>query len=110
MKEDFLENKLPGKTLYAGRRRPATRRSGFKVHGDTTGGEFQCVEVPTFLIGAGETIQFAVRFPKHRPGEFLGFGGWFTSDKPVVSPGPITASGFFMNMLSGRGSRWACSQ
>jgi hypothetical protein len=28
----------------------------------------------------------------------------------IVSPGPTTASGFFMNMLRGRGSRCACSQ
>ena len=30
--------------------------------------------------------------------------------KRMGSPGPITASGFLRNRLSGRGSRWACSQ
>jgi hypothetical protein len=32
------------------------------------------------------------------------------SGSMMVSPGPTTASGFFMNILSGSGSRWACSQ
>ena len=36
--------------------------------------------------------------------------GTVYSGSMMVSPGPITASGFFMNMLSGRASRWACSQ
>ena len=36
--------------------------------------------------------------------------GTVYSGSTMVSPGPTTASGFFMNMLSGRASRCACSQ
>ena len=36
--------------------------------------------------------------------------GSVNSGRTIVSSGPITASGFFMNMFSGRGSMAPCSQ
>ena len=32
-------NKLAGKTSYSGRRRPSTKKSGYKSHTDATGGK-----------------------------------------------------------------------
>ncbi len=75
--------KLPGKTAYAGRRRPMTRRSGFKTHEETTGGEFERVDVKAFALKRGQSVSVIFTLPKHQPNDLLGFGGWFHSDKPV---------------------------
>ena len=69
--------KLPGKTLYAGRRRAMTRTSGFKVHMDTSGGEYRRDSVKKINLGRGEDITIVFRLPNHRKGEMLGYGVWF---------------------------------
>ena len=49
--------KLPGKTVYAGRRRAMTRTSGFSVHADTSGGEFRRHKERVHSLGQGEVIK-----------------------------------------------------
>lgn len=83
MSYEFEQNKLPGKTLYSGRRRPTTRKSGFKAHPETSGGEFRTVPVQSVLLKKGRTKEISIHFPEHTKGQFVGFGGWFCSDVPM---------------------------
>jgi hypothetical protein len=69
--------KLPGKTEYAGRRRAMTRRAGFSVHPDTTGGEFRRLLVPTIALAHGEVVQVTFAMHGHGAGDRLGYGLWF---------------------------------
>jgi hypothetical protein len=74
--------KRPGKTEWAGRRRPATRRAGFTVHPDVTGGELEVAAVAGWVLDGdgGACIRFS--FPAVPAGTLLGFGGWY-----LASPG-----------------------
>jgi hypothetical protein len=69
--------KLPGKTLYAGRRRAMTRSSGFKVHSDTTGGEFRRHLEQRIDLQAGEEVTVTFRLTGHSKGDLIGYGLWF---------------------------------
>lgn len=69
--------KLPGKTEYAGRRRAMTRRAGFSVHPDTTGGEFRRLSVPKIALARGEVVQVNFAMRGHSAGDRLGYGLWF---------------------------------
>ncbi len=69
--------KLPGKTTYSGRRRITTRKSGFKSHPDSTGGEVQILDVDTFTIPAGERLTVEFKIPTHNTDSLVGYGGWF---------------------------------
>jgi hypothetical protein len=74
--------KHPNKAKWATRRRPATRRAGFTVHPDVTGGELEVAEVPGWVFDGdgGACIRFS--FPAVAAGTRLGFGGWY-----LASPG-----------------------
>lgn len=76
--------KLPGKTAYSGIRRPMTRDSGFSSHPDSTGGEWKNEPSRALKIGAGESFQITFRIPKHVPGSWIAFGGWYCAEKGVV--------------------------
>lgn len=83
--------KLPGKAEWSGRRRPTTRRSGFKAHEDTSGGEFKVLKIPTVPIGPGAPVVVSFLLPSHSVESLLAFGGWFACDVPVqviVADGP----------------------
>jgi len=69
--------KLPGKTLYAGRRRAMTRTSGFSVHKDTTGGEFRRHHEKVYNLAAGQSLDVFFLIEEHEKGDLLGFGAWF---------------------------------
>jgi hypothetical protein len=77
--------KIPGKTQYAGRRRPMTRKSGFSVHENTTGGEFRRVQVPIYKLQPFEEITVVFRMSEHYVGDLLGYGIWlwYTSGTDV---------------------------
>ncbi len=78
MSSDILGGgKLPGKTLYAGRRRATTRTSGFKVHKDTTGGEFRKHVEKQILLGQGESVNVTFEIAGHTTGDLIGYGLWF---------------------------------
>lgn len=74
---DYGGGKLPGKAAYSGRRRTATRRSGFKSHPDATGGEFRTEDVPTFELTKGQVVTVTFEIAPVEHGEWVGFGGWF---------------------------------
>jgi len=76
--------KLPGKTIYAGRRRATTRTSGFKVHNDTTGGEFRRHKEKTIPLKTGEAVSVTFRINGHSKGDLLGYGLWFWRTAGIV--------------------------
>ena len=112
MKEEFDENKLPGKTKYSGRRRPTTRKSGFKAHPETSGGEFRAVQIKPTSLKAGRSKEITIRLPAQNKGEFAGFGGWFCSDVPVKVefegevPGRLLLKAYPFPNWSKLGSMW----
>ncbi|MDC7707263.1 hypothetical protein [Vogesella indigofera] len=78
-----LSGKLPGKTQYSGRRRTATRRSGFKSHPDSTGGEFKVSQERTIHLEAGDSIVVSFFVPHHRVGDIVAYGGWYFAPSSV---------------------------
>lgn len=103
--------KLPGKTLYAGRRRAMTRTSGFSVHKDTTGGEFRRHQERTFKLEIGEKLEVAFHLEGHSTGDLLGFGAWFWHTDGIVSnlvgaPNKATLTGFSSDSWNKVGSIW----
>ncbi|QIZ78065.1 HNH endonuclease [Ferrimonas lipolytica] len=69
--------KLPGKTAYSGVRRTTTRKSGFKSHPDSTGGEYKTESVTPILLEAGKTLTFVFNFPRSDGQTYVGFGGFY---------------------------------
>lgn len=84
--------KLPGKTKFSGRRRTATRRSGFSSHPDSTGGEYKRLDIPTIHLSPGETVAIRFYVPDHSRGDLVGYGGWFFA--PDTVEGEIEGSPF----------------
>lgn len=76
--------KLPGKTLYAGRRRAMTRTSGFKVHKNTTGGEFRRYHEKRIPLKPGEAVTVTFLIAGHVKGDLIGYGVWFWHSASVV--------------------------
>lgn len=69
--------KRHGKTRWSGRRRPATRRAGFTVHPDATGGELEIDGVRGWALQAGSSLVIRFKSPGAREGTLLGFGAWY---------------------------------
>ncbi|WP_157634269.1 HNH endonuclease [Burkholderia ubonensis] len=76
--------KLPGKTLYAGRRRAITRTSGFTVHKDTTGGEFRRHLEKRIPLQPGEAMTVTFTIVGHTEGDLIGYGVWFWCTAGIV--------------------------
>lgn len=89
--------KLPGKTLYAGRRRAMTRTSGFRVRQGTTGGQFrrECEKRIPLLRGEAVTVTFLIA--GHRKGDLIGYGVWFWHSAAVVC---VVAGGYGKRTLT----------
>lgn len=107
--------KLPGKTEFSGRRRSMTRRSGFKSHADSTGGEFKVESVPSMVLDAGASLALEFELPDGDDDDLLCFGGWFCSDKPLtiaVENGPrrLTATEYAWPNWNKVGSMWRRSE
>jgi hypothetical protein len=75
--------KLPGKTVYSGRRRTVTRRSGFQSHPDSTGGELKRVEVERILLRKKNSVTITLNIPDPDRELYAGFGGYFKCDTDV---------------------------
>lgn len=74
--------KLPGKTEWAGRRRPMTRQSGYSVRGP--GGQLKTVGVDGYRLERGARLIIEFHFPALRRGDRVGFGGWFYADDGIA--------------------------
>jgi hypothetical protein len=75
--------KRGGKSEWADRRRPVTRRSGFKVHADTTGGELDQPHVGGWRFSGAGSLRVHFAFPETEPGTRLGWGLWFSMSGDV---------------------------
>ncbi len=103
--------KLPGKTEYSGRRRTVTRRSGFKVTADATGGEYRLMRVPAYAIQPGQPGTLVFRWTPSEKGAFIGYGGWFATSGEVkvsIVGGPVqrTLSAYSPPCWNKFGSMW----
>ncbi len=78
------EGKLPGKTKYSGRRRSATRESGFHVYPGTTGGELRFSNADhSYRLAARQAMEVRFVVPAARKGQWVGFGGWLLAPRSV---------------------------
>lgn len=103
--------KLPGKTIYAGRRRAMTRTSGFSVHKDTSGGEFRRHEQKAHALAESEVIEIKFHIEGHQAGDLLGFGLWFWNTNGIESsligaPAKSTLTSFDAQAWNKVGSIW----
>jgi hypothetical protein len=103
--------KLPGKTLYAGRRRATTRNSGFSVHKDTTGGEFRRHKEKNISLEKDDRIEVRFHIEGHQTGDLLGFGMWFWHTDGIErniagAPKKITLTNFAEDSWNKVGSIW----
>ena len=73
-------NKLAGKTSYSGRRRPSTKKSGYKSHTDATGGKFTRVDTHKYKLLKNEILNLKFILPLDKKAKFLGFGIYFKVD------------------------------
>lgn len=83
------ENKRPGKTEWAGRRRPMTRRSGFNASAAV---RLRLEQVESIHLRKGDVLTVELVILDVRPGLRIGFGGWFSGaglDVDVSGPAPI---------------------
>ena len=72
--------KLAGKTEWAGRRRPVTRRAGYnataRVELDDSGSD-------GYDVRTGQSLTIVFSVPESDDGEWSGFGGWFMADDGI---------------------------
>lgn len=92
MSKELNTNKLPGKAIYAGRRRPMTRKAGFKSHPDSTGGEYrQSTGDAGFFLLKGQKITVTFDFDclTGRKIDPFGFGLYWaaTADLKLITQG-----------------------
>lgn len=69
--------KLAGKTEWAGRRRPATRRAGFNA---TSPVQLARERLDGYRLDRGHHLSFRFALPAAADEEWVGFGGWFAVD------------------------------
>lgn len=72
--------KVAGKTEWAGRRRPATRRAGFNA---TASVQLDIEELDGYQLGVAESLVIRFTVPASDDGEWAGFGGWFAVDDGI---------------------------
>jgi hypothetical protein len=80
-----VASKRSGKTEDAGRRRGVTRRSGFHVHPEFSGGEFRRLPIATVPIAPAHPVIVTFILPPAIPGQFVGYGVWYAASIPVVA-------------------------
>ena len=67
--------KRPGKTKWAGRRRAATRESGFSASYPV---RVRVEDIPATPLRTGETALIEISFARTAAGNRIGFGGWLS--------------------------------
>ena len=103
--------KIPGKTVYAGRRRAMTRTSGFSVHKDTTGGQFRRHNEDVHTLSEAEELCVTFHIIGHNNGDLIGFGLWFWHTDGVEislvdAPKKHTITSFGSDAWNKAGSIW----
>ena len=88
-----------------------TRSSGFSVHPDTTGGEFNRQAIKTYQIAAGEEVSVTFHIAGHQAGDLLGYGMWFWCTPGVTvtlagGPAKRTLSAYSDDSWNKAGSIW----
>lgn len=71
---DGDRRKRPGKTEWAGRRRPMTRKSGFSAQSPV---EVSIKSIDGYSLLAENEMQVTFEMPEVKDAERVGFGGWF---------------------------------
>ena len=79
-KEKLKSIKQAGKTAYSGRRRTATKKSGFKSHSDATGGHYLITDSFEYKLKKGEVLELMFLLPAPNETQFQGFGFYFKVD------------------------------
>jgi hypothetical protein len=72
--------KLAGKTEWAGRRRPATRRAGFNA---TSPVQLAREGLDGYELRRGDHLTYTFELPAIGDEEWVGFGGWFAADDGI---------------------------
>src|SRR5258708_14776545 len=80
--------KLPGKTEWAGRRRPMTRTSGFST--TSSGSRLRRVSVAGYALRKGQVLTMTFELPRVPEGDILGFGTWYAHTTGVT----VSTNGF----------------
>lgn len=76
--------KRAGKATYSGRRRTATRLSGFKSHEEATGGKLLRLPSSVYTASPESPLTLDFSLPKITSGRFSGFGFYFRSATPLL--------------------------
>lgn len=76
------ENKRPGKTEWAGRRRPMTRTSGYTVAAPV---RMRIEPIESIHLEPGDVVIARLAITGGKPGMRVGFGGWFHGEGINVS-------------------------
>ena len=72
---DDQSGKLPGKTEWAGRRRPVTRRVDYAAKASI---EIDYMVTQSVVLASGDVLQIRVDVPGIQDGQWFGFGGWYS--------------------------------
>jgi hypothetical protein len=72
--------KLAGKTEWAGRRRPATRKAGYNA---TAAVQLETEALDGYRLEAQQSLVVRLNVPASHDGEWAGFGGWFAVDDGI---------------------------
>ncbi|WP_417809638.1 hypothetical protein [Thioclava sp.] len=81
--KNFKLQKRAGKAEYSGRRRSATRLSGFKSHDEATGGKLQRVDALVFKASPDTPLELSFLMPDIDPERFAAFGFYFRANSQI---------------------------
>ena len=74
--------KLAGKTEWAGRRRPPTRRAGFNA---TAPVQLTREGLEGYRLRSGQQLVYRFAMPANASEQWVGFGGWFAVDAGIAA-------------------------
>ena len=77
--------KLSNKSEFSLKRRPTTRRSGFKSHPDSISNLIKYAGSKKFVIQKNENLIVKFKLPKSNNSSFLGYGIYFWCNKEINS-------------------------
>ena len=74
-------SKLSNKSEFSLKRRPTTRRSGFKSHPDSISNLIKYAGSKKFIVQKNENLIVNFKLPKSSNDPFIGYGIYFCSNK-----------------------------